>query len=152
MLFKTDFVLSVLGYFDISSFKRSLVWLSMLYRFCSSGSSTYWIIGSNSSPKTIESASKRISFSAVWISSTGGVAALGEDVGDFLMRLIEIGSTPTSSCWRIVAASSAPGPPANAAAAATSDLSLSSVIVGGLRIFISSIGIFSGIPLYSKSI
>ena len=81
----------------------------------------------------MESASRRISLSAVLTSSIG---IWGLMDGRFGCLLMEIGATPISSSCEIRAAA------AELAISGTRGESL-----GGLRIRISSMGIFSGIPL-----
>ena len=85
----------------------------------------------------MESASRRISLSAVLTSSTG---IWGLIDGRFGCLLTEIGATPISSSWDIPG--EATDTVADEEAADTRGDSL-----GGLRIRICSMGIFSGIPL-----
>ena len=96
----------------------------------------------------MESASRRISLRAVLTSSTG---IWGLIDGRFGCLLIEIGATPISSSWDIPAAAAAAAAEAEAEAADTvADEAVADTCgesLGGLRMRISSIGIFSGIPL-----
>ena len=86
----------------------------------------------------MESASRRISLRAVLTSSTG---IWGLIDGRFGCLLIEIGATPISSSWDM------PTDPVADKVADEEAADTRGESLGGLRIRISSMGIFSGIPL-----
>ena len=95
------------------------------------------MIESSSSPNCMESASRRISLSAVLTSSTGICGLID---GKFGCLLTEMGATPNSSSCDIAVAVE------DEAATPSKDGETRGDSLGGLRIRISSMGIFSGIP------